>query len=211
MLRLPVFPAIAPRVRNLFSTLLYEEPLGDDALVADLEASCLQLAQDDKAGRRWARAHGYPGYTSYASLDDLPIRDPAFADLKRMLDRHVARFADACHFDLGGKKLKLDSLWVNVLDGRGGHSGHIHPHSIVSGTLYVTLPPGARGLRLEDPRLVMMMAAPPRREGTPEPLQAFVEVAPQVGTVLLWESWLRHEVTPGTGTAKRISISFNYR
>ena len=198
-------------MRTLFASLLYQEPLGDADLLEELEASCLQLAEDDVAGRRWCKANGYRGYTSYASLNDLPVRDPAFADLKRLLDRHVARFADACHFDLGGKKLKLDSLWVNVLDGKGGHGAHLHPHSVVSGTLYLALPPGSRGLKLEDPRLAMMMAAPTRRDDAPEALQTFVEIAPEPGTVLLWESWMRHEVPPGAGTAKRISISFNYR
>jgi uncharacterized protein (TIGR02466 family) len=191
--------------------LLYQEALGDDALIEDLEASCLQLAEDDKAGRGWAKEHGYQGYTSYASLNDLPIRDPAFADLKRLLDKHVATFADACGFDLGGKKLKLDSLWANVLYGGGGHGGHIHPHSVVSGTVYVALPPGSRGLRLEDPRLPMLMAAPPRRADVDEALRSFVEVVPEPGTVLLWESWLRHEVPAGSGKGKRISVSFNYR
>lgn len=201
----------AAPARTLFASLLYSEALGDDALVAELEASCLALARDDGAGRRWAKANGYRGYTSYASLNDLPVRDPAFADLKRLLDRHVARFAEACGFDLGGRRLRLDSLWANVLDGGGGHSGHIHPHSIVSGTAYVAVPPGSGALRLEDPRLPMMMAAPVRRAEAPEWLQNFVEIAPEPGTVLLWESWMRHEVLPGSGRGKRISISFNYR
>ena len=198
-------------VRSLFASLLYEGALADDALVAELEASCLQLAEDDLAGRRWAKAHGYSGYTSYASLDDLPVRDPAFDDLKRKLDKHVAAFAKDCAFDLGGRKLKLDSLWVNVLTGGGGHSGHIHPHSVVSGTAYITIPEGAAGLRLEDPRLAMMMAAPVRREDAPEQLQSFLTVTPVSGTILLWESWLRHEVPAGGAKGKRISVSFNYR
>jgi uncharacterized protein (TIGR02466 family) len=196
--------------RPLFASLLYQEQLGNDALVAELEASCLALAEDDIAGRRWAKAHGYKGYTSYASLNDLPVRDPAFGDLKRLLDKHVAKFAAECGFALGGRRLKLDSLWANVLSTGAGHSGHIHPHSVVSGTVYIALPPGSRGLRLEDPRLAMMMAAPPRREDAPEMLRPFVEVTPEVGTVLLWESWMRHEVPAGTGSGKRISLSFNY-
>lgn len=198
-------------VRTLFPTLLYQAALGDEALIAELEASCLQLAEDDRAGRGWAKAHGYPGYTSYASLNDLPVRDPAFADLKRLLDRHVAKFAEACGFELGGRKLKLDSLWANVLNGGGGHTAHIHPHSVVSGTVYVALPPGSRGLKLEDPRHARMMAAPPRRPDADEALQSFVEIVPAPGEVLLWESWLRHEVPAGSGKAKRISVSFNYR
>ena len=198
-------------VRQLFATPVYEGQLDDPALVAELERSVRTLATDDAAGRRWAKAHGYRGYTSYASLDDLPVRDPAFADLKRALDRHVARFAEACAFDLGGKRLKLDSLWVNLLKPGGGHTAHLHPHSVVSGTVYVVVPEGAGGLKLEDPRLPMMMAAPPRRADAPEDLQTFVELAPQPGTVLLWESWLKHEVPAGNAKGERISVSFNYR
>lgn len=198
-------------VRSLFATLFYEAELGDPALLAGLEEACLALARDDQAGRRWSRAHLYPGYTSYASLDDLPRRDPRFAELARRLDRHAAAFADACAMDIGRRRPKLDSLWVNVLRPGGAHSGHIHPHSIVSGTVYVAVPPGAGALRLEDPRLPLMMAAPPRRADAPEPLRTFVSAEPKPGSVLLWESWLRHEVLPGTAKAERISISFNYR
>ena len=198
-------------VRSLFATRFYESSLGDAALVESLERSCRILAAEDAAGRRWSKAHGYRGYTSYASLDDLPRRDPAFGELVRHLNRHVAAFADECAMELGGRRLKLDSLWVNVLKPGGAHSGHIHPHSVVSGTAYVAVPPGAGALKLEDPRLPMMMAAPPRREDAPEDLRGFVYAEPKPGSLFLWESWLRHEVVPGSAKGERISISFNYR
>jgi uncharacterized protein (TIGR02466 family) len=196
-------------IRTLFVTRLYQEQLEDPAFVAELDHSCRTLAQDDRAGRAWSKDNAYPGYTSYASLNDLPMRDPVFADLRRILDRHVKRFAEASFMDLG-RKLKLDSLWVNVLKSGGAHSGHIHPHSIISGTFYVAVPPGAGRLKLEDPRLPLMMAAPQRMADAPEDSQTFVYAEPQPGTILLWESWLRHEVTAGAGKGDRISISFNY-
>jgi uncharacterized protein (TIGR02466 family) len=197
--------------RSLFATLFHEGSLADPALLAELDRACRALAEEDGAGRRWSRDHGYRGYTSYASLNDLPTRDPAVGALVRHLNRHVAAFAADCAFDLGGRRLRLDSLWVNVLKPGGAHSGHIHPHSVVSGTVYVAVPPGSGALKLEDPRLPMMMAAPPRREDAPEELRTFVCADPDPGTVFLWESWLRHEVVPGTGKGERISISFNYR
>ena len=197
--------------RSLFATRFYEGALGDAALVEELEQACRALAEEDAAGRRWSRAHGYRGYTSYASLNDLPARDPRFGELVRLLNRHVAAFAVDCAFDLGGRRLKLDSLWVNVLKAGGAHSGHIHPHSAVSGTVYVAVPPGAGALKLEDPRLSMMMAAPPRRADAPEDARTFVYAEPQPGSLFLWESWLRHEVVAGNGKGERISISFNYR
>lgn len=196
--------------RTLFPTLVYEALLEDSSVLANLERSCRSLAADDKAGQRWSRDHGYRGYTSYASLNDLPLRDPNIAALVRLLDRHVAAFAKDCAFDLQ-RRLKLDSLWTNVLRPGGLHSAHIHPHAVVSGTFYVAVPHGSGALKLEDPRLPMMMAAPPRREDAPEPLRQFVYLEPKAGTLLLWESWLRHEVVPGTGKGERISISFNYR
>jgi uncharacterized protein (TIGR02466 family) len=198
-------------VRTLFATRFYEAALAAPALIGELEQACRALARDDEAGRRWSREHGYRGYTSYASLNDLPSRDPRFAELVRVLNRHVAAFAAECAFDLGGRRLKLDSLWVNLLKPGGAHSGHIHPHSVVSGTVYVAVPAGSGALKLEDPRLPMMMAAPPRRPDAPEELKTFVYAQPKPGSVFLWESWLRHEVAPGSGKGDRISISFNYR
>lgn len=196
-------------IRQLFTTPLYEGELGDSGLLARLAVMARDLAREDGAGRAWSKAKGYRGYTSYASLNDLPSRDPDAGDLKRLLDRHVARFAQACAFDLP-KKLKMDSLWVNVLKPGGTHSGHIHPHSAVSGTLYLKVPEGSGGIRFEDPRLPLMMAAPVRREDAPEPLRPFITIAPRPGMILLWESWLRHEVGANGAKAERISISFNY-
>ena len=197
-------------VRSLFATRLYEGSLNDADFVAELEDSCRVLGEDDRAGRAWSKAHGYRGYTSYASLDDLPQRDPVIGELVRRLNKHVAAFAEDCAFDLE-RKLKLDSLWVNILKPGGTHSGHIHPHSVVSGTVYIAVPPGSGALKFEDPRLAMMMAAPTRRDDAPEDLRSFVYAEPAAGSVLLWESWLRHEVMPNAAKEERISISFNYR
>jgi uncharacterized protein (TIGR02466 family) len=194
-------------VRSLFVTRLCEAEVGNDELLRELAHSIRTLANDDEAGRRWSREHRYAGYTSYASLDDLPRRDPAFAELAKILTRHAAEFARAAGFDLT-RKPKLDSLWVNLLNSGGHHSGHIHPHSIISGTLYVEVPKSSGAIRFEDPRLPLMMSAPSRAADAPEELQPFVAVEPRPGLLLMWESWLRHEVLPGRG--ERLSISFNF-
>lgn len=197
--------------RALFVTRLYEAPLGGGPTLNDeLDDACRMLAAEDAAGQAWSKAHGYRGYTSYASLDDLPRRVTAFAELKKRLDRHAAAFAKELHLDLGGRRLVLDSLWVNVLKPGGAHSGHLHPHSVLSGTYYVAMPPGASALKLEDPRLSMMMAAPPRQAEAPEDARTFVYVPAEAGEVLMWESWLRHEVPANAARSDRVSISFNY-
>ncbi len=201
-------------LRTLFTTEIYQASLADergfDGFVDELKDACLMLAAEDQAGRAWCTTNGYRGYTSYASLADLPQRASAFGDLKRKLDKHAGAYADALGFDLGGRRLRLDSLWVNVLNAGGAHSGHIHPNSVLSGTVYVQVPKGSGALRLEDPRLPLMMAAPRRRPNVPEAQRRFVYLEPQAGSVLMWESWLRHEVMPSAAKSPRISLSFNY-
>jgi len=201
------------QISSLFVTRLYHATLSEHGKPidpAELEDSCLGIAEDDEAGQDWCVANGYAGYTSYASLDDLPWRFPIFKDLKKVLDKHVKAFAKDLEFDLAGKKLKLDSLWINILPQGGIHTSHIHPHSVISGTTYVAMPDGASAIKYEDPRSAMMMAAPTRQKDAREEMRGFIYVAPEVGDVLLWESWLRHEVPMNMADDDRISVSFNY-
>ena len=201
------------QISSLFVTRLYHAELtehGDPVDMSELEASCWSIAEGDEAGQEWCEKNGYPGYTSYASLTDLAWRFPAFESLVKVLDQHVAAFVKDLEFDLGDLEIKLDSLWINILPEGGIHTSHIHPHSVISGTTYVSMPDGASAIKFEDPRSAMMMAAPTRlKEARPE-MRAFTYIAPAVGDILLWESWLRHEVPMNMAEDERISVSFNY-
>lgn len=196
-------------IKSLFVTRLYHARLGA-VDTPELEASCWSIAQDDEAGQAWCDENGFPGYTSYASLTDLGWRFPIFADVTKALDAHVAAFVDDLELDLDGRELKLEDIWINILPEGGTHSGHIHPHSVISGTTYVAMPEGTSAIKFEDPRLPMMMAAPGRRKDAREELRTFAYVAPAVGDVLLWESFIRHEVPMNMSEEDRISVSFNY-
>lgn len=195
---------------RLFATLLARSNLGT-RLNPELTAASLLIAAEDRAGQRWSKKHGYRGYTSYASLNDLPLRAPVFADLVKRIDRDVAAFGRTSQFALNRRRLKLDSLWVNVMEKDAVHTPHIHPHSVISGTYYVAVPPGSGVIRFEDPRLALMMAAPARKTNARLENRAFVDIQPGPGLLLLWESWLRHGVEPNKARGRRISVSFNYR
>ena len=90
-------------ISSLFVTRLYHAKLSEFGTPIDsdeLEASCYSIAEDDEAGQEWCEKEGYPGYTSYASLTDLPWRFPIFADLVASLDAHVSAFAQDLEFIL---------------------------------------------------------------------------------------------------------------
>ena len=206
-------PSIKTELKSLFVTEIYRAQLTTDAdldFIEQLDDACRAHADDDELGQDWCVQKGYQGYTSYGSIPDLIKRDSLFDALRRRLDPHVNAFAKALEFDLQGKKLRLDTIWINILDPGGSHSNHIHPHSVISGTFYVHVPEGSSALRFEDPRLDRFMAAPPRHKDAHPTRQSFVSETADKGTLLLWESWLRHEVPPNFSDDVRISISFNY-
>lgn len=200
-------------VRALFPTHVYSAALrqrGAAAFNRALLAECRQLREDDAAGRRWS-AKNYPGgYTSYGSAHRLQRVSPTFADLERRLTRHVNAFAARLQWDLSARTLAMTDCWVNIMPRHVVHGLHLHPLSSLSGTYYVRVPPGSPGIKFEDPRLDRFMAAPPRRTDCALPNRPWVTIAAAAGRVVLFESWLRHEVAPNAVDAERVSISFNY-
>ena len=197
----------------LFPTRVYSAALqsgGSRELNRQLFKECMQLRADDPAGRRWSKRNYPGGYTSYGSAHRLQLVSPTFKQLQARLDRHVAAFAAAVEWDLAGRALSMTDCWVNIMPAGTAHSWHLHPLASVSGTYYVRVPSGSSGIKFEDPRLDRFMAAPPRRAAAQRESQAWVTFPAAPGRLVLFESWLRHEVAANTADAERISVSFNY-
>jgi uncharacterized protein (TIGR02466 family) len=200
-------------IHALFPTFVYAAALqrGDSRnFNRQLLKECRQLRHDDAAGRRWS-AKNYPGgFTSYGSAHRLQNISPTFETLRRKLKRHVAAFAATVEWDLDGRELQMTDCWINIMPRRTVHSLHLHPHSSLSGTYYVQVPAGSPGIKFEDPRLDRFMAAPPRKTQASREARPWVTFPAAAGQLVLFESWLRHEVVPNPVDAERISVSFNY-
>ncbi len=205
-------PATSP-VREWFPTRIYHAPLraGDPARYnEDLAGECRQIRDYDDAGRKWS-AKNYPGgYTSYASLNRLHEFSSTFGDLERRITRHVRAFAKALDMDLRGREVRMTDFWLNIMPPTAAHSMHLHPNSFISGTYYVATPPGCPGLKFEDPRLASLMAAPPKLPAAHPSNRPCITYQAAAGDVILFESWLRHEVAQNRAEDERISVSFNY-
>jgi uncharacterized protein (TIGR02466 family) len=200
-------------IESLFPTLIYSAPLNTArtrGLNSRLLRECLQLRSDDAAGRRWSKKNYPGGYTSYNSAARLYEVSPTFAELRGKLDGHVKKFVRELELDLSQRELAMTDCWVNIMRRRVVHSWHLHPLATISGTYYVQTPRGCPGLKFEDPRLERFMAAPPRKAKCKKELRPWLVLPARAGNVVLFESWLRHEVPPNTADGERISISFNY-
>ncbi len=196
----------------LFPTLIYTAKLAPSAnaqLNERILKECRQLARQDRAGQHWSRSNYPGGYTSYNSVCRMHEFSPTFAELAKRLARHVNAFSRSLELDLDGRELAMTDCWVNVMPFHVSHSLHLHPLSTISGTYYVKTPRGCTGLKFEDPRLDRFMAVPPQTADRQQS-RGWHTVPARAGELVLFESWLRHEVPPNPARGERVSISFNY-
>ncbi len=200
---------------RLFPTQVTVSDFNDAQLIKALTKDTYALSQIDLPGRRWSKKNYEGGYTSYSSVTDLHHRFTTFEKLKKIIDREVKKFAKIHHWDLDfsnpkNPPLVMTTCWTSIMPQHTYHPLHIHPLSVISGTFYLQTPPKTARLKLEDPRLDLQMAAPPRKSSCPEAFKPYVRIEPKPGRLILFESWLRHEVPPNLSRGDRLSVSFNY-
>lgn len=185
---------------NLFSTLIWvKQHPQPRALNRQLLAEVEVLQDMDEDGRAWSQEHYWGGFTSYSGMNQLHQTSPYFGELATWVEKQSRFFTK--QISGSGMDLTVTDMWVNVMPAGTHHSAHIHPVSVISGTYYLQVPPGSAPLVLEDPRIERLMMAPSR------PLHHPIPARP--GQLVLFESWLRHEVPTHTAKKPRISVSFN--
>lgn len=197
-----------------FVTQIYNKPLAAPKNLISLSNKLLEdvenLLASDEAGHKWSDKYYVSGYTSYGSVDKLHMIMPNFKKLEQTLEIHLKNYLTALEYDIKSSDLYLSHCWVNVMPEGAQHAAHIHPLSVISGTMYLQLPKGSSPIKFEDPRLGFFMNSPVPKESAKTAHKRFLSVKPKEGDVVLFESWLRHEVPQNTTEEPRISISFNY-
>jgi uncharacterized protein (TIGR02466 family) len=196
---------------QLFPTKIYKTSLvkaNKKKLLVALLNEIEVLAEDDIAGLEWSQKHYSQGYTSYASANQMQLTSPTFSELEKMIRVHVFKYLKQLKLNVSASTLKMNTCWVNIMGPHCTHPLHIHPHSVISGTFYVQVPKDASAIRFEDPRYSLFMNRPPTKTNQAE--QTHYSLQTKAGDLVLFESWLRHDVPLNEAEMPRISISFNY-
>ncbi|MES3037475.1 MAG: TIGR02466 family protein [Bdellovibrionota bacterium] len=198
----------------IFPSLIYSKPLASPLvmkrLIKELKSEAFHLETVDEDGKKWSETNYPSGYTSYSSYDQLHRLSSTFGQVEKYLQKHIASFVKLTEMNIKPGELHLSSCWVNIMPPGAFHSMHLHPLSTISGTLYLDVPPKSPGIKFEDPRQGLFMASPPRKENAKPENQRFFLLQPKVGDVVLFESWMRHEVPINRSGKKRVSVSFNF-
>ena len=99
--------------------------------------------------------------------------------------------------------------WMNIAEGSAWQEFHTHNGNIFSAVYYVDAPEGSGKIIFEDPKEPDMM--PLKTHINKNHLRyTRISYTPEPGTLLIFRSYLRHCVEPGTNSEPRISIAMNF-
>ncbi len=185
-------------VNYLFPVPLFRFQIPVDSLVP-LDAKIIQLCEQEPSSRN---------PSSWFTHDDLHEQEPFKSWFARYIDDRVddilneLRIVRDAHY--------LTSAWGNVTWGEFYHPAHMHPNSLLSGIVYMRSPEGAGSTVFEDPKAVARVVEPDVTERTLANTHSFAKT-PIAGDVLVFPSYLKHSVVPGTaGKEARSTLAFNY-
>lgn len=183
---------------------------------ADAETFRRQLAEDIRrhSQQRWEPV-GLAARQGYLSGDLLADRTPAIIGLERMLRQTIDAFIAGLRADSDDAFLRSIPrppyrmhVWATRVAEGGNIDTHIHEDSWLSGAYYVELPP-VLGEEAGDEYAGWIEFGRPFRHLPPWPETALRRIRPEVGTLLLFPSYLFHRTLPFRGVGERISISFD--
>lgn len=183
---------------------------------AVLDAACESIRDMEQADRNAsdeARLHFYDlhGYTSFYTNPRLHL-DPSFHTVSNAALHGVHKTARLLDVATEPGHWSIRTAFANRLTSAyHGQGRHIHPGAVFSGVLYIRVDPDTPGggIHFYDPAIDMHMFQLNYNRLTPLNTHELT-YRPTAGELLIFRSYVPHEVEMLGKDSERIAVSFNF-
>jgi uncharacterized protein (TIGR02466 family) len=185
-------------VESIFSTLLVTDKLTVDNHKLEIFAY-QQMKNTD--GRKYTNMGGWQS----SFIDHEPIVQPLVEEINQRLEqiRNSIEFIDSLH-------LRVESMWININHPYSYNSNHIHPNSYISGVYYVKIPENSGSLVLKHPSNLISLFTPTDIMKNYNIFNSSkLGIYPSESNLIMFPSWVEHEVKQNLSGEDRISFAFN--
>ena len=183
---------------GFFPTLIYAEDVNLDT--KQISNDIVAWSKQDEGVKKT----NVNGWHSQTNMHEMPQFKPLVDELFKMQHEIFKQ-------EWLDRQPRLGNMWANINYKGGYNKPHIHPNSLFSGVYYVQAEPNCGKIVLYDPRPGIQSNMPARINGQPpEHLWREVHIEPKVNRILMFPSWLWHNVEPNESNNIRISVSFNF-
>jgi|TARA_R100001530_G_scaffold132210_1_gene104423 uncharacterized protein (TIGR02466 family) len=178
---------------------LFATPIGIYKLDEDLKVLS-KFAYNQTSNRSISNRGGI-------QTDDLNVKDKAIKPLCKKILEAGKSYAKQLRLT---DNIFIENIWVNINKKHNFNVEHTHPFSLISGTFYVKTNKDTGNIVFANPNVAMEGYV--KKEYVKEHNQLNSNVwwyTPQDNVLILFPSWLKHQVEPNQSEEDRISISFN--
>lgn len=177
----------------------------------DLRNKILPVAEDyiERLGRLY---RDQSSYISTYNVDAARV-EQRFDERLDPLTDHIKAAAKKYFEDISIETLKFSLYYLfNKMTSGGEHPLHAHPNSILSGVFYLKIPAASPPIIFNDPRDHYKYIQYPIKFGNPREMYKLLPeyvINPTEGLMLMWPSWLEHQVPSSKCSDERIAVAFN--
>jgi uncharacterized protein (TIGR02466 family) len=167
-----------------------------------IEEYCQRKKIEDPVGRVLSNKGGWQS-------NDLYVKDGELKELTNVVIDRIRNLANQFEYS-NSDNLNIDNFWININKKKDKNVPHIHPVSVISTVYYVKVPDNSGEIIFHTPLQNydefifgnMIKKYNAYNSST-------YNYIPKVGDLLIFPSWLSHNVSTSQSEEERISISFN--
>ncbi|MEO0768283.1 MAG: TIGR02466 family protein [Cyanobacteria bacterium J06649_4] len=188
--------------KDWFPTAIWHFDIEDgDSLNSTLLREIYRIQQNEPQSLGRSAVFGWHSHNQLHKLD-------TFQTFTKLVIDNVLEIAQFQKINTEIHMSRIDQCWALVNSQYAHNTLHNHPNSIYSGVYYLKAPSKSGSLIFRDPREISHMWKIPVDDNTIWTAQN-VEYEPKEGRMIIFPSWLLHQVQPNLSTEDRVSISFN--
>lgn len=189
--------------RDIFSTPIFIHDFTDADSLAKIDALAEQSLVTEQHSDHDLGDRSNKGSSYHTEIDFLgPYSETV---LHKLISPYVAQAIKEYGYVIKGARV---DYWSIISRSGGYNKRHCHPNSLLSGAFYVSAPSGSGRLEFCDPRYGKMMETTIGRLRN-NTYHDHVTIIPERGRLVLFPSFLEHEVQLSTCSEPRIIYSFN--
>lgn len=175
-----------------------------DRLTTEIEH---YIEKYDLNGRSRSNKNGYQSNDL-----DYSIIKKQFKEISLLLDTIEKK----CKDFLKNDNIGLSNSWVNINNKNNYNKPHCHPYSILSGTVYINVPSdkdkdNGNFTFIRNREFLDYAIETYTHEFEPLYSGHNKTIHPKTGDIIIFPSYMMHEVDPHQSKEQRISIAFNTR
>lgn len=165
-----------------------------------IQKECIYKSKKDE-GRNKSNVGGWQS-------NPLTKSDSFFSDLITTIELSAKEFSDGLQMS---SNLKLDHFWININKFKDYNQYHTHPNSMFSGVYYIKIPENCGSIQFKHPCSLGVENCWNKQIIESNPFNSCVwDLEPVENRLLIFPSWLEHQVLPNLSREERISLSFNF-